>query len=109
MLNYINIDYPNVGIKFLPALRLALEAFTGTRNHRLFLSNTVKPHEGQQVYNLDPHACFMYCALPEKGYEWNLEANLDSPKNMNFERRYIERIEACLRQWRLLPHRHESK
>ncbi len=102
MLNYVNVDYPNVELKFLPALRRALEAFTGTTDHYLFMSNTMKSHEGPQVYDVDSHACFFYCTLPEKGFEWNQEANLDSDKSMAFERQYVERIEECLGRWGLL-------
>ncbi len=102
MLNYVNVDYPNMALKFMPALRRALEVFTGTKDHYIFMSNPIRAHEGPQVYDVDPHACFFYCTLPEKGFEWNQENNLDSDKSMAFERLYVERIEECLRRWGLV-------
>jgi hypothetical protein len=94
-------DYPKMELKFLPALKEALQAATGRPRNRLIITNQRAAPPGDKIFHIDDETSFVYCPYPDKSYIWFDPKSIDSVGGMAYELGYVKSLFLCLRRWKL--------
>jgi hypothetical protein len=94
-------DYPKIELKFLPALKDALQAATGRPRNRLIITNQRAAPPGEKIFHIDDDTSFVYCPYPDKSYIWFDSKSVDSAAGLAYELDYVKSLFRCLRRWEL--------